>query len=177
MRHLLAEAHPAVEVLDGVAERLPLADRSVDAASWVTPSTGSTAPSPSRSSRGCFGPAAGSPWCGTAALETDPPARELDALVEELRARALPESRRNLSRRWREALDEAGDRFAPLRDREWLHHLRLDRDAFVAYVASLAFIAALPSAEGDPALAQVRALTPASCRLELRTECFWTHRA
>ena len=31
MRHLLAEAHPAVEVLDGLAEHLPLADRSVDA--------------------------------------------------------------------------------------------------------------------------------------------------
>ncbi len=176
MRRLLAESYPEVEILDGVAEHLPLADRSVDAVVVGNAFHWFDGEAAVDELARVMRPRGGVAVVWNTGLETEPPAPELDALVEGLRTRALPESRRTLSGRWRQALDDAGDRFAPLRRREWLHHRELDRDAFVAYIASLAFIAAMPVAEREPVLAQVRALAPGSCRLELRTECFWTHR-
>jgi ubiquinone/menaquinone biosynthesis C-methylase UbiE len=176
MRRVLAERLPDVEVLDGQAERLPLADGSIDAAivgnafHWFA-----GAAAVDQLAR-VLRPGGGLALLWNLGLDTDPPAPELDALVDARRSRALPSARRTDSGAWRSALDET-ERFAPLRYREYLHERALDRETFVAYIASLAFIAALPPPEREPFLAQVRALAPAECRLSLRAECYWTRRS
>jgi SAM-dependent methyltransferase len=64
MRAALVRRVPDAEVIDAVAEDLPLEDRSIPR-SRRTPSIGSTVRARSPSSGGCFGPEPGSRSCGT----------------------------------------------------------------------------------------------------------------
>ena len=90
-------------------------------------------------------------------LESDPPSPDLEALVAGLRERAgVAEA---TTPAWRDALD-ASERFTPLAYHE-LHHTRTqDRETFVAYLASLAFISAMP--DRDAAVERIRELARSS---------------
>ena len=106
--------------------------------------------------------------------ETEPPTPELEAFVAGLRAEAgLGRPTATEEATWRAAFD-ASDRFAPLRFRELRHTRHQDRETFVAYLASLAFVAAMP--ERAAAIERIRELAPETSVLSLRTECYWTRR-
>jgi SAM-dependent methyltransferase len=178
MPHVLARRLPSVEVLDGQAERLPLADRSVDAVvignafHWFD---GDTAV---RELARVLRPGGGLAVLWNTGLATDPPSpQRLEQFVEELRAaRALPEDRRCGSGAWRLALDQAEDLFDPLRFVEARHERAMDHEIFVSYIASLSFISSMPERDRVAVLDQLRDLTPDGCVLKMRTECYWTRR-
>jgi ubiquinone/menaquinone biosynthesis C-methylase UbiE len=174
MRRVLAERLPGVEVLEGLAERLPLADGSLDAAVVGNAFHWFDGPAAVRELARVLRPGGGLAIVWNVGRDTEPPAPELAAFVERLRT-GMPRERRSESGAWRDAL-EASDRFAPLACRTLTHERELDRERFTAYLGSLAVIAALPAAERDAALEDIRSLAPARCRLKMRTECFWTRR-
>ena len=70
-----------------------------------------------------------------------------------------------------DALD-ASEHFAPLAYHELQHRRTQDRETFAAYLASLAFVAALP--DRQTVVEQIRALCPESSVLLMRTECYST---
>jgi len=66
-------------------------------------------------------------------------------------------AKRYTSGQWLRAFVET-ELFGPLEQRSFAHEQRLDCDALVAHVASVAFIAALPDETRDSILAQLRRL-------------------
>jgi SAM-dependent methyltransferase len=177
MRALLGRRLPRVEVLDGHAERLPLADRSVDAAVIGNAFHWFDGDRAVRELARVLPPGGGLAVLWNIGLETDPPwPRRLERLVEDLRARAVPAARSCLSGTWRRPLDRADDLFDPLLFSETAHERALDHEALVSYIASLSFIAAMGDQERDAVLAEVRALAPEACVLKMRTECYATRR-
>jgi ubiquinone/menaquinone biosynthesis C-methylase UbiE len=177
MRDVLARGLPGVEALAGRAERIPLPDQSVDAAvvgnafHWFDgdAAVGELAR--------VLRPGGGLAVLWNLGLSSDPPwSKRLEQLVEELSANALRPARRCTSGMWRPALDRAHDLFEPLRFSAFDHERSLDHEAFVAGIASFSFIAAMPDAERDRVLTEVRALAPEECALSMRTECYLTRR-
>lgn len=169
MRAVLAAQVPGAEVLEGVAERLPLPDGSIDAAVVGNAFHWFDGPVAVAELARVLKPAAGLAVVWNIGLESDPPSPELKALVAGLRERAgVAEA---TTPAWRAALD-ASERFTPLAYHE-LHHTRTqDRETFAAYLASLAFISAMP--DRDAAVARIRALCPERSVLAMRTECYLT---
>jgi SAM-dependent methyltransferase len=175
MRQVLASQVPGAELLDGVAEQLPLPDASIDAAvvgnafHWFDGDValGELAR--------VLRPGGGLAIVWNIGRETEPPTPRLEAYVAGLRTRAgLGPMTASQDPAWRRAF-AATDAFAPLRYRELLHTREQDRETFVAYLASLAFIAALP--DRDTAVERIRELAPEVSILSMRTECHWTHRS
>jgi ubiquinone/menaquinone biosynthesis C-methylase UbiE len=178
MRHVLARQLLSVEALDGRAERIPLADQSVDAAvignafHWFDgdAAVGELAR--------VLRPGGGLAVLWNIGLSSEPPwPRRLEQLVDELRADALPSARDCTSGMWRPALDRARQLFEPLRFSTFAHEQLLDQEAFVSGIASFSFIAAMPDDDRHAVLDQVRALAPEECVLSMRTDCYWTRRA
>jgi SAM-dependent methyltransferase len=174
MRDVLASMVPGAEVLEGVAEQLPLPDASIDAAvvgnafHWFD---GDVA---LRELARVLRPGGGLAIVWNIGRDTEPPTPELEAYVAGLRTEVgLGPMTGSQDRTWRRAF-AATDAFAPLRHRE-LHHTReQDRETFVAYLASLAFVAAAPNR--DAAVERIRELAPETSILSMRTECHWTRR-
>ena len=145
MRAVLAAQVPGAAVLEGVAERLPLPDGSVDAAVVGNAFHWFDGPAAVRELARVLRPGGGLAVLWNIGLESDPPTPELEAYVADLRERAGVADATTPA--WRDALD-ASDAFAPLASHE-LHHTRTqDRETFAAYLASLAFISAMPDREG-----------------------------
>ena len=174
MRDVLASQVPGAEVLEGVAERLPLPDASIDAAvvgnafHWFD---GDVA---LRELARVLRPGGGLAIVWNIGRETEPPTPELEAYVSKLRTEVgLGRMTASQDPEWHRAF-AATDAFAPLGYRELLHTREQDRETFVAYLASLAFIAALP--DRDAAVKRIRELAPETSILSLRTECHWTRR-
>jgi ubiquinone/menaquinone biosynthesis C-methylase UbiE len=176
MRHLLAERVPQAEVLAGEAERLPLADGSVDAVvvgeafHWFD-----GARAVSELAR-VLRPNGGVGLLWNVPIAFEPPWRnELSALVEQHRTAAVPEERRYTSGHWRHAF-ELSDAFEPLVSGGATHQQRLDREGFVAQIASWSYIAALPDPTRAATLERVTELAPEACVVTLRTDFHWTRR-
>ena len=153
MRERLAAGLPEVELLDGVAEQIPLNDASVDAATvgqafhWfdgdralaeihrVTRKGSRLAVVYNRR------------------LLDHPLQAALEAIMQPLRAQT-PAHR---SGQWREAFARTR-LWAPVVEAELAHLQLLDRPGVVARVASTSFIAKLPSDQRDDVLDQVQAV-------------------
>jgi SAM-dependent methyltransferase len=175
MRAVLAARVPGVEVLAGVAERIPLERESVDAVVVGNAFHWFDGPAAVRELVRVSKPGGGLAVVWNIGRETDPPTPELEAYVAGLREQAgLGRRTASEAGTWRAALDASGH-FAPLAFHE-LHHTRAqDRETFVAYLASLAFISARP--DRDAAVERIRALCPERSVLSLRTECYLTRRS
>jgi SAM-dependent methyltransferase len=164
MRAVLSATVPGVEVLDGVAEHLPLADASVDAAVVGNAFHWFDGPRAVAELTRVIKPGGGLAVVWNIGLGTEPPTPELEAFVAAQRKRAGV----GAAKGWRAALDASAD-FTPLAERE-LHHRRTqDRETFAAYLASLAFVATLP--DRAAVVDRIRALCPATSELSLRTDC------
>lgn len=153
MRERLAAALPDVELLDGVAEQIPLDDASVDAATvgqafhWFD---GDRALAEiHRVTRGGSRLAV----VYNRRLLDHPLQAALEAIVQPLRAQT-PAHRGG---QWREAFARTR-LWAPVEEAELAHLQLLDRPGVVARVASISFIAKLPADQRDDVLDQVQAL-------------------
>jgi SAM-dependent methyltransferase len=153
MRERLAAVLPEVELLDGVAEDIPLEDASVDAATvgqafhWFD---GDRALAEiHRITR------AGSRLAVVynRRLLDDPVQSALEAVLAPLRG-ATPAHR---SGQWRNAFGRTR-RWTAVGETEFAHVQLLDRAGVVARVASISFIAKLPTRRRAEVLDQVRAL-------------------
>jgi ubiquinone/menaquinone biosynthesis C-methylase UbiE len=153
MRSRLAAALPAVQVLDGVAEDIPLENGSVDAATvgqafhWFDGDRALLEIHRVVRARGRL-----AVIYYRRNLE-DPLHAGIEAIISPLRG----ESRAHRIRRWRAAFDhtriwEAVDQL------EFAHVQDLDREGVLRRVASTSFIAGLPSDRRVAVLDQVRAL-------------------
>ena len=172
MRAVLVARVPGVEVLEGVAEDLPLADASVDAVVVGNAFHWFDGPAALGELVRVLRPGGGLAIVWNIGRESDPPAPELEAFVAAQRERAgLREAMASETPAWRAALD-ASKRFAPLAYHEFHHRRTQDREAFAAYLASLAFVAASP--DRAAVVEQIRALCPESSVLLMRTECYST---
>ena len=154
----------SVEALDGTAEAIPLPGSSVDAVvvgnafHWFD---GAAAVSELRRVLRALG---GLAVVYNVGLSAEPAAPELAALTDQLSARVLPTRRQAGRGRWKAALPS-------LAYREFIHEKTLSRDAFVDYLASMAFVATLP--DRDQVIARMRTLAPDTCVLTMRTECHY----
>jgi SAM-dependent methyltransferase len=168
MRAVLAERVPTAEVLEGVAERIPLPDASVDATVVGNAFHWFDGPSATAELARVIRPGGGLAVVWNIGLVSDPPARELQAFVDDLRESAGHAPRLP----WRDALDASPD-FVPLADHAFEHRRTLDRETFAAYLTSLAMVSA--HQDRDAIVERIRELCPETCELRMRTDChLWT---
>lgn len=176
MRAALERAVPEAEALRGNAEDIPLADGEVDAAFVGEAFHWFAGPVALDELARVLRPA------GTLAILFNvgdgPFEPELPpAFWETYEARALQKSPAQTvgSGIWREAFPGP---FEPLREASFPNPLRLDRDGVLAHVASWSTVAALPDAERDALLEELRRLAPPGEYLKpLRTDLYWTVRS
>jgi SAM-dependent methyltransferase len=174
MRRLYARSVPAAELLAGVAERLPLEDRSVDAVVVGEAFHWFDGPAAVAELARILRPGGGLGLLWNVPVGMAPPwPAELGALLERHRAATVPAERRYASGRWRAAL-LAGGTFTPPASCSAEHEQRLDHETLVAQVASWSFIAALPEAASRATLARVGELAPRACTITFRTDAYWT---
>lgn len=153
MRERLAAALPDVDLLDGIAEEIPLKDASIDAATvgqafhWFD---GDRALAEiHRITRDGSRLAV----VYNRRLLDHPLQAALEAIVQPLRAQA-PAHR---SGQWREAFGRTR-LWTAVEQAELAHVQLLDRQGIVARVASTSFIATLPTDQRDDVLSRVRAI-------------------
>lgn len=177
MREVLAERLPGIEIRAGEAERLPLGDGEVDAIvvgsafHWFA-----REPALAEMAR-VLRPGGGLAllWNYAVAVEPELP-DELERLLTAHRESAVPEAERYETGAWRRAL-EGTELFEPLVEpRPPEHEQRQDREGLVSQIASWSYIAAMPDAQRQEVLDEVRRLTPDEIRITLRTDVFWTRR-
>jgi SAM-dependent methyltransferase len=184
MRRRLSARCPEAEALDGTAEAIPLPDGSVDAvftAEAFHKFDGDRAvPELARVLRpgGVLvlmwnlpaGPVEPSIADAEAFLnERGPPAAELDYEQLDLSPKAYS------SGEWRRPF--AGSPFEGFQDARLPNPQMLDRDAMVAFLASMGWIGDLPDAERLPLLEKVRSLLPdAEYQRLWETRVHWTRR-
>lgn len=176
MREVLVEQLPGVTVLDATAEAVPLADGAVDAIvvgeafHWFD---GELA---LREMARLLRPAGALGLLWNVPLASDPPwPAELQDLIERQRAAAVSDERRYSSSIWRHAF-ERSEHFEALSEGCAEHEQQLDREAFVAQVASWSYIAPLDAPARAAVLERVRHLAPSACTISLRTDLYWTRR-
>jgi SAM-dependent methyltransferase len=153
MRSRLRQALPGVQLLDGLAEKIPLQDASVDAATvgqafhWFDGERALREIHRVVRARG--------------RLAVVYNRRQLEhpvhAALEEIIRPRRGETPAHGSGRWREAFGRT-QLWAPVEDIELPHVQLLDREGVVARVASISFIAGLSSDRRAEVLDQVRAL-------------------
>jgi SAM-dependent methyltransferase len=177
MRRQFAAAVPAVPVLDGQAEAMPLGAGTVDAVlcgeafHWFDGARALAEVHRVLRPGGGIGLL----WNLHAWDRSVPWVRAIERLIapySDGRDRT-----RYASGRWREAF-ERSSRFGPLQMRSFAHVQRLDAEGVVAHVDSVAFIAALPDADRERVLAGVRqALADGQVyELPYRTDAWWSRR-
>lgn len=175
MRDLIRELHVGVEALEGTAEQIPLADESVDFAVVGNAFHWFDGPAALAELARVTRRGGGLAIVWNTGVASRPPADKLDAFVQALRSRAtVPRHRRNDSNAWQAHLEFAKGWTRPFRTRAFMHERELDREALVAYLGSLAFVAAMADDERHDALDRMRALAPDRSTVLLRTEAFTT---
>jgi SAM-dependent methyltransferase len=150
MRAKLAANAPGVELLDAVAEAIPLADASVDAViaaqayHWFDPETATAEVARVLRSGGAVALVWNRRDEGAAWM------RELSGILD-TRSGDAPRYRNGT---WRRGFD-GNPAFAPLELRTWPHRGAEGRDVVMARVASMSFVAALDDEPRAALLAQV----------------------
>jgi ubiquinone/menaquinone biosynthesis C-methylase UbiE len=150
MRAQLRAAVPGVEVVEGAAEHLPFRDGSVDAVfvaqafHWFDVETAAAEIARVLVPGGGLG-VIRNVWDRSIAWVD-----EVQSLIDERRTHEpMP-----ASSRWRERLEQT-ERFSPLTEQVVRHVVESDRNALLARVSSISFIAMLPTAEREQLLTEV----------------------
>jgi SAM-dependent methyltransferase len=151
MRAELRKAVPGVEVLDGTAESLPFGDNSIDAVCVAQAFHWFDIEAAAAEITRVLVPGGG---LGVIRNAWD---RSV-AWVDEVQS-AIDERRPRPSRidGWRERLEQT-ECFTPLSEKIIEHVVEMDRDALLARVSSISFIAMLPAAERERLLIEVTQL-------------------
>jgi SAM-dependent methyltransferase len=180
MRAVLEAALPGVRALPGTAEAIPLASGSVDAVTAGQAFHWFRGGEALAEIHRVVGPGGGLGLLWNVRDTSVPWVARLSELMEPHRG-AAPSYR---SGAWREAFERTA-LFGKLHQASFEHAHRLSPDGVVARVASVSFVAALPEAEREALLADVRELlttdptTGGREELELpyRTDAYWAKRA
>jgi SAM-dependent methyltransferase len=172
MRRVLAAALPSVTVLDGVAEAVPLPDRSLDAVFVGAAFHWFRTEAAAREIARVLRPGGGLALLWNVTTWTDADTPWLGALREivEPHIRGYP-----AGEDWQETL--AGTRlFEELRQSEETHVQCVAPEDFLAQVASWSWIGALPEERRDALLAEVHALVrdQAEIAIPWRPDVYWT---
>jgi ubiquinone/menaquinone biosynthesis C-methylase UbiE len=180
MRAQLRAAVPGVEILEGTAEHLPLPDGAVDAVlvaqafHWFDIEVAAT------EIARVLVPGGGLGVIRNAWDRTVPWVDEMQSLIAERRTGEPSQ----VTSRWQERLEHTS-RFSPLSERVIPHVVASDRDALLARVNSISFVATIGPAERDRLLGEVSEIldrhgvaaggTPLAT--PYRTHVMWARRA
>jgi SAM-dependent methyltransferase len=170
MREMLAGAVPGAQVLDGVAEALPLGDASVDAITVAQAFHWFDVPRTLAEFHRVLRPDGRFALIWNRRRVDQPLHREISAIIEPYR-RDTPSHQRG---EWRAPLEASG-RFGPAGELELSTEQELDVEGVVDRVGSTSFIAALPERERLGVLGRIRALAagwPEPLRLGYTTEAY-----
>jgi SAM-dependent methyltransferase len=178
MRRVLAETQPRVEVREGTAEAIPLADATVDAVMvgaafhWFDPDAALAEIHRVLRPGGGLGLLWNRPeW------EGEPWYPAFARVLEGVRERGDSPASPYTVGPWRAAL-EGSVQFGPVRKREFRHVHRVSRDEFLDRVASWSVFAVLPDDDRKAALAEVAAALAAhgvsALDLRYRTDTYRT---
>ena len=171
MRAALARNVTDAEIVEAVAEDLPLDDGSIDAAVAAQAFHWFDGPRTLRELARVLRPGAGLALVWNVRDESVPWIRGITELIEPYR-RDTPSHR---SRRWAAAFDTTDD-FEPLTLTAFPYLHRTTAEAAVARVLSISFIATLPDAERRHVADEVRRIVPdGEVAFSYRTE-IWTSR-
>ena len=176
MRERLAAAGlPAVEVREGTAERLPVADGAAQAVFVAEAFHWFDGPAALAEAARVLTAGGGIVllW-HTPTGPLDPPAPEpVRALIRDAIARGgEPGGPRRARGSWREAF--TGSRFGELHHGQFRHELVQDRAGLIANAMSISSIAGLPAAERSALRTRLRELLPeARYRRPLRADVYW----
>jgi SAM-dependent methyltransferase len=153
MREQLERAVPGVEALDGTAERMPLADRSVNAVLVAQAFHWFDVPVAAAEIHRVLAPGGG---LGVVRNEWD---ESVDWIAEMrgLTAKHADRIERDRSDDWREALGASG-LFSPYRERMFPNPVRVSPETLRARIASLSFVALLDDEPRARLLDEVSAL-------------------
>jgi ubiquinone/menaquinone biosynthesis C-methylase UbiE len=183
MRSQLARMVPGVEVFEGSAESIPLADASLDAVFVAQAFHWFDGRRALAEFKRVLRPGGGlaliwntTPW----ETRETPWFAAVDDLLEERRV-DLNTLRRNASGRWREAFDDERD-FGPLIEATFDNPQQASRAEFVDSLASRSYIAVLEAQERAAVLAGLEGLLDRSdapvdgdqVSIPMRTQCHWT---
>jgi SAM-dependent methyltransferase len=182
MRQRLAELCPDAETLAGSAEEIPLAGVSVDAVfaaeafHWFDGTKALAEVARVLRPRGALVLLWNIP-----AGPTEPSIAAVERLVDERAPRDLPydpcdlNASRFASGEWRDAFRESP--FEELRETSLANPQTLDRDALVAFLASMGWVADLPDEDRLPLLATIRSLLDAEDYVRRWETCvYWTRK-
>lgn len=153
MRDQLAAGLPGIRVLPGTAERIPLDDAAVDAATVAQAFHWFDGPAAVREIHRVLAPdgVLGLMW--NVMDRTVPWVRELQLAIHRRRG----EHPWYTGHAWRRVFDGAPE-FSPLEHRAFRNAQTVDRDGLLDRVASISFIATLPAAERDAVFADARTI-------------------
>jgi len=170
MRVVLEQAIPAARVLDGTAERLPVADRSADAIVVAQAFHWFDVPRALAEFHRVLRPGGRFALIWNRRRLEQPLHREISAIIDDYR-RDTPSHQQG---EWRAPLAASG-LFAAAGELEVLYEQLLDVDGVVDRVGSTSFIAALPDRDREDVLGRIRALAsgwPEPLRLGYLTEAY-----
>jgi SAM-dependent methyltransferase len=153
MRQVLSRELPAVEVLDGSAEALPLADASVDAIVVGQAFHWFDAPRALAEFHRVLRPGGRLGLLWNVRDRSQPLQRAIDEITEPLRGDTPSQS----GAAWRAGLAEC-HLFAAIAEHRAPFELELDTETFVDRIGSISFIAALEEEQREAVLARVREL-------------------
>jgi SAM-dependent methyltransferase len=170
MRAELERRVRGVAVLAGTAERIPLADRYVDAVTVGSAFHWFDARAALREIRRVLKTGGGLALLWNARDERNPVQRALSEILEPLRGETPDRRQTN----WRAVLSESGS-FERVERRLFPHEQVVDEDALVARVLSVSFVGALPASQRRQVEEKVRGIARSAehpIRLTYMTELY-----
>jgi SAM-dependent methyltransferase len=179
MRERLAAAVPAVRVLEGTAEAIPLPDGSLDAVTVGQAFHWFDGPRAVAELHRVLRPGGRVGLVWNVRDESVPWMARVTAIID----RHAGDTPRYRDGRWRPAFD-ASTGFTPLRVRRFRHRHELHREALLDRFASISFVAALPDAARASVLAEIEQVVeaepslagPGPVMVPYRTDLFFSER-
>lgn len=153
MRDVLKRAVPGVQVLDGMAEALPIGDESIDAITVAQAFHWFDGPRTLAEFHRVLRPGGRFAVIWNRRLRDQALHLAINAIIEPYRG----DTPSHLGSRWRDQVAADG-RFAAAGEIELPFEQRFDEDGLVDRVGSISFVAALPDEERERVLGRVRAL-------------------
>jgi SAM-dependent methyltransferase len=169
MREQFTLTTPGVELLDGTAEAIPLADRAVDAVLVAQAFHWFDAPAAAAEIHRVLKPAGGLAVVYNRWDTRTPWVARMQELVHSLRGDTP-----NRKSPWKPQIEATG-LFAPFEYREVPYVMTGDRDTVLARVASISYVSVLDKGKRDELLQQVAAILERAGELDLPyiTELWW----